>query len=894
MGKYSTTTLLLVFISSLAWAQKTKIQGHVLDSLQQPLELANIMAFNAGDSSVASFGSSDSDGAYSLILKAGQQYLIKGSYIGYDTYEATLTAQGQQMEHNIYMRESVKKLNAVEIVYEFPITISGDTISYKTDAFSNGKERKLGGLLENLPGFEVDDNGEVKVQGKKVNKVLVEGKEFFDGDTKMATKNIPANAIDKVQVLRNYNDVSPMGGAGNNEQIALNIKLKDGKKSMWFGDVELGGGPDARYLAHPNLFYYSPKTSFNFIGDLNNIGEQAFSMSDYFRFTGGMKRRSGQSGASFTVSSDDMGLSMMQNNMAYNVDSKLGALNFTHYPNNKWSFSGFGIGSFTDTKIKTRSLRSYVKNQDNNVELTASNVLQQSKSGLLKIGAKHTPNANTHIEMETFVKGSSIQDKDNRVSTFGATDNNLLETNQKTPFRLDQTLAGYFNLNKKNILAIEANYQYREQVPDYFLDSENKPFDGVLPLLGDAPYSLFQNTEITTNNFEMTLDHYWLINKKNHLNFKAGTNVIGQKMVSSITQVGDNGAQTPIEDPIFANNLSLNYQDWYLGAQYKTIIGDLTVSPGIKWHNYQIKDVQKDSENPKNKTLWQPELYARYAFSSSNSLTLDYGVFTQFADVQNLAMGTTISNYNSLYVGNRNLQNAFYHNLNLSYYNFNMFNHTNFYLMGNYQKRKEDIIESVVYNNSDRLSAPTNSIGWNEMAMGNASFEKKYTRFRYQIEAQLQYALQNNTVELQENTNSNFAQNYTISAETNFPTLPNIEAGFKKGWNQYKSSNSEQLFVTNAPFVNIEASFLKNFILIVEYEYTDYRSQNTGTSTYYDFLNTTLYYQKAKSPWEFKLQGNNLLQTETIRRDSFNNNLMSTFEYFVQPQYFILTAKYNL
>ena len=104
-----------------------------------------------------------------------------------------------------------------------------------------------------------------------MSKLMVEGKDFFDGDTKLATKNIPSNAVDKVQVLKNYSEVGQLGGVTNNQDnIAINIKLKDGKKNFWFGNVTAGGGnSDANelYLAQPKLFYYSPEYSVNFIGD---------------------------------------------------------------------------------------------------------------------------------------------------------------------------------------------------------------------------------------------------------------------------------------------------------------------------------------------------------------------------------------------------------------------------------------------------------------------------------------------------------------------------------------------------------------------------------------------------------------------------------------------------
>ena len=110
----------------------------------------------------------------------------------------------------------------------------------------------------------------------------MEGKKFFEGDTKIGSKNIPSDAVDKVQVLRNFNEVSQLKGLENNEEnIALNIKLKKGKDKFWFGDILVGGGPDERYVINPKIFYYSPKTTVNVISNFNNIGEVPLSIREF-------------------------------------------------------------------------------------------------------------------------------------------------------------------------------------------------------------------------------------------------------------------------------------------------------------------------------------------------------------------------------------------------------------------------------------------------------------------------------------------------------------------------------------------------------------------------------------------------------------------------------------
>ena len=272
-----------LLIALPSFSQNKNLIGQVLDSLNQPIAYANVVAVNQTTQKIGGFSISDGEGRFKLGLALGSEYLL-----GYKQFEVKISDWSDEEQIKVILSQDETMLDQVEVVTELPITMKGDTLTYKTEAFTTGTERKLKDVLEKLPGFEVDDNGEVKVQGKKVDKVMVDGKNFFDGDTKLATKNLPANAVDRVQVLKNFNEVGPVRGLDNDESLALNIQLKDGKKNMVFGDLTGGVGPEERYLGHANAFYYSPKVNLNLIADANNVGELAFTLQDYFRFSGGL------------------------------------------------------------------------------------------------------------------------------------------------------------------------------------------------------------------------------------------------------------------------------------------------------------------------------------------------------------------------------------------------------------------------------------------------------------------------------------------------------------------------------------------------------------------------------------------------------------------------------
>ena len=274
-----TIGILFFGISNLL-AQNVVLSGVVSDSTNTPLVNANILAFPKNTDESTQFAITNDKGEYVLRLEKEVAYSIEVSYLGYQklVFEHTAT---QDETKNLMMLPRNNELDEVVLEYKIPIEVKEDTITYQTDAFVTGEERKLREVLKKLPGIEVDREGNVTAQGKKVTKVLVEDKTFFTGNSKLAVNNIPADAVDQVQVLDNYNKIGFLKGLQDSDELALNIKLKEDKKKFAFGDMEAGGGVKDRYLVHPNLFYYSPKTNINFIGDLNNIGIKSFTFSDY-------------------------------------------------------------------------------------------------------------------------------------------------------------------------------------------------------------------------------------------------------------------------------------------------------------------------------------------------------------------------------------------------------------------------------------------------------------------------------------------------------------------------------------------------------------------------------------------------------------------------------------
>ena len=486
-------TFILLLTTSLTFSQ-IKMEGLVKDSLNNPLELANVILINKETSALESFAISNANGEYKLSLQKNTSYNLQVSYIGMESISRQIDSKDNDINKDFTLSQS-NVLDAVELTYEMPVKISGDTLIYNADSFNTGTERKLEDVLKNLPGVEVNDDGQIEVEGKVVGKVMVEGKDFFDGDTKIATKNIPSNAIDKVQILKNYSEVGQLSGVQNNQDnIAINIKLKKGKDKFWFGNVTAGVSAiegllnntsdtdvdnQSLYLFQPKLFYYSPKYTVNVIGDLNNIGELAFTRRDYFNFSGGFSQPSSKSGTSISLGNNNLGFLQLQNNKAKDISSKFGAANFSYSPNKKLDLYGFVILTRSDIDLQEKNSTQYI-----NTELgipdeeTETNTAQVSDLALSKFTVKYKPNSNNQLDYEILTR-NSIESQDQTL--FSSVLGNTIQDENSEAFSINQNLNYYYTLDEKNIFALEAQHLISEDDPFYNAILENDAVFAVGP-----------------------------------------------------------------------------------------------------------------------------------------------------------------------------------------------------------------------------------------------------------------------------------------------------------------------------------------------------------------------------------------------------------------------------
>jgi hypothetical protein len=894
--------LVLLLLTTVSFSQNIRFDGVILDSNKTPLEMANVMAMNSDAKTMDSYAITNDKGKFVLNLRPNTKYSIKISYLGMKNKEVAMATANQNMTQSIVMDSGGIELEGVEIVREMPVSIKGDTIVYNADSFKSGTERKLEDVLKKLPGVEVNADGEIEVEGKKVTKLMVEGKDFFDGDTKLGVKNIPADAIDKIQVLRNFNENSILKGVENNQDnVAMNIKLKSGKKNFWFGDMTAGIGVglvDSRYIINPKLFYYSPKYSINVISNFNNIGELPLTIQDYNKLTGGFRGMMSKGGSSFNITSNDLGISLLRNNRAKEIETQFGAANFSYNVNKAWNLSGFGIISSSITDLETLSQTNILQPNSSEIQSTENREElshQKSNLGMFKLSSSYKPSTDFQFDYDILAKLSKQQEdapllRESIVNTTSTTEI-INTTKEQEPISVNQNLSLFYTLNEKNIFAVEMQHLYQEEDPFYNANLKSQPFSLVGYIPGQDRNDITQNRFVTTSKLDAKVDYFYMLTPKSNINITLGNTYSYQNFDSSIYQILDNQDVNNLDNPVNINDVNYSFNDAFFGLHYKILTGKFTFTPGVSVHTYNMTNQQLGTDFSQNFSRFLPDLLAIYQIKKSETLTYNFSYTNSFTDINQLSEGVVFSNYNSLRKGSRTLENATSLQHSLRYFKYNMFNLENITAFLTYSKRIDAVKTKAFYDGVNQSSVPYNSDFADETISGSGSYGRSFLKnYKASFAANINWSLFNNIQNDVLSAKESFTQSYTIKGATNYKDLPNLEIGYNAVINNYDSS----VFYTDKPFAKLDYYFLDSFSFVTEYEFYHYYNSEKTVDNEYDFLSASLIYQKKGSKLEYKLSGTNLLNTKSINDDSFSQFSTKASQYTVQPLYMILSLKYNI
>ncbi len=348
----------LVFTCFSAIAQNSNVSGYLFNNEGNPLLYATAVLLNPADSTMEYYSISNQQGYFEIKNIQKGNYILQTSFMGFQNHERSIDIplnDGSSLG-SIVMEPAEFKLSEVEVnAMRVPFTIKKDTIEYNAGSYKVKPDAVAEELLEKLPGVQVDRAGNIKAQGENVQRVLVDGKEFFSSDPQVATKNLPADAIEKVQVYNKKSDETELTGIEDGTYSkTINMILKDGRKSAVFGDIRAGIGTDGKYQAGAKVYRFTRTHQFAALAMLNNVNKYGFSFRDYMDFNGGLQSLMSGGGQITITSDDDLPIDFGQGIDGLVTSGAAGA-NFTYEAkkDNRFNISYLGSGANKDLQQNT-------------------------------------------------------------------------------------------------------------------------------------------------------------------------------------------------------------------------------------------------------------------------------------------------------------------------------------------------------------------------------------------------------------------------------------------------------------------------------------------------------------------------------------------------------------
>jgi len=709
VGIMKTRFLLLLAFSPVFWisaygqnSHLGLVKGQITDSTShQLLSDASVTVTNTADSTNAGFSITDRSGKFQI------QDLGKGSYrlaISFQGYERIVKRFSIDETHYVidlgllYLKKSSQTLEEV-IVERPPIEVKEDTVEYNASAFKVKPNAYAEDVLKKLPGVQVDQDGNVTAQGEQVQKVYVDGKEFFGTDPKLATKNITADMIESVQVFDDMSDQAKFTKIDDgSRQKALNIKLKKDKKTGYFGRASFGYGTNNRYAGTLSFNRFNGDERFSVIGGSNNVNQQNFNFSDIVTSMGGYgARNSGGGGGGgrrgggggYRGGSAGLSTSIGTGSGATGItQSTSGGLNYNNKIGNKFLVTGSYFFSRSNLELNQSSFRQSFFPGDsasNQTSTSVSNNINEnhrftarmeyeidSNTSILLIPSltlQHSQSASLDSNYTEAVKGNNRY-----LANSGITQNSNLRDglnfNNNLLFRKRFRLPGRTITLGLNTSINNSNGNGTNYAPLIFYAQDGNP---------DSLYmqNIHNSQKTNSNNNVISLSYTEPLGNGKLLEFNYAytdnTNTSDRRAFNYDSLSGKYNQVNQLQTNYFKNDFVANR--FGLNFRMAKEKFSLQIGGGLQYSNLTSESLRavtgKDTAIKFNFLNVIPTAFFNYKFSRTKNLRISYRGHTNQPNITQLQNVPDVTDPLQIKTGNPFLKNEFENNMNIRYNSFN-------------------------------------------------------------------------------------------------------------------------------------------------------------------------------------------------------------------------------
>lgn len=708
------------------------VRGTVVDGDGEPLIGASLRLLTARDSIRIKTAISDNNGHYSLTGIKDGRYILEASYVGYNANFSNITVKGGNLNvPRITLHETATVLReAVVQGIRTPVRVAEDTVEFTADTYKVQPNAVVEDLLKRLPGVEVDNSGKITANGKEVTKILVDGKEFFSDDPKVASKNLPVNMIDKLQVVDRKSDLARITGVDDGEEeTVINLTVKKGMKNGWFGNAEAGYGTDSRYMGTFNVNRFWNDNQITLLGGLNNINQPGFTDGG-----GGRFRRFG----------GDNGITLSQ---------ALG-LNFNVGNKEIFRFGGDVMYSHTSVRTTTRQERKYLftdstsylntdkvaRDRGHNVRADFRIQWNPDSMNTLEFRPRMSYNQNDSWSADSSLTRSGRLDdvtkSINRVTSDGKSWEFGAEFiyNHKFRNRPGRSFSVTANLRTSNVRESELSYSWNK----FFLMNDSIDL-----------YDQIADNHTWSNTFNTRVS--WtepLGNPKNGnfltfaYSFRYRWNNADKMVYDYPVTWPDGWTGDPVigDDPAWSDDLSNQFRNHYMNqdirAGYKHVSKNTNLDVGISLVPQMSKstDLINAERNIKRNVLnYAPYLRYRLRLSKTRSLNIHYRGRSSQPSMSQLQPVADYSDPLRVVIGNPNLDPTFTHNIRFRFSDFNSESQRSIMAMVDAQVQQNAVVSRTEFSSETGGQTTTyqnvNGV-WNVMGMGMISMPLRNKNWR--------------------------------------------------------------------------------------------------------------------------------------------------------------------
>ncbi len=896
--------LLLVLFSFKAQGQNYQLKGTVKDASGSQLIGAVAVALNPADSVMLSYAVTDDKGGFQMTGLSKGDIDLQVTYIGFGTLQRRVTIDGQNKVMDlgvITMQEEGKMLDAVTISAEYvPIKVTKDTLEFNADAFKTQPNAVVEDLLKKLPGVEVDNEGGIKVKGEDVKAVTVDGKDFFGKDPKMATRNLPADAIKKVQIFDKKSKNAEFTGVDDGqEEKTINLELKEDRKNGSFGNAMAGYGTDNRYEGKAMINRFSKKTQVSLLGSLNNLNNSGVNVNDYVSMTGGggggggMRSLSGNTGIPLSFGQNNIGETKSITgglNLNHDFGNK-NKLNFSYYltqnetdlRQNTFVNSFLSNGTLINDKFSSSNSGSFNHNFYSVADIKVDSMTEFTLTGTLGLKNNDATSSlkDSTLNASRLLLNLNEQQKNNE----GQTNNYSLSLNARRKFaKKGRTISfdggfGRTDANTKNNIL-------------------SSVFGNNLQLLTDR--SVFQDQEQQSDNrfYNVSLNYTEPIASGLYLSATATRRNNNTNLIKDFFDVNPDIQDYRVFNELLSRTFDNTFVYNILGTSLRINKENFTASAGVDYQNSML-DGKPSVGDPVMKPF-------NYFLPKANAeldkihMRFNYSTSVREPSIDQLQPVVDNSDPLNVYKGNPNLVPEYRHNLRISYNFFDQFNFRGLFanVRLGYTKNRITTSSYVDPITFIRTQTPLNTES-EKTLNGSLNYSSPINQLKAKYRIGLNSSLTNgiNFINQAPFVIDRWSHGLNLTLENKFKSRFDISATGRFSYNSniYKDNESQNTNFLNQTYEGFLAVYPgKDWTIDTRMEYNIYGQGSFDTSTKIALWQASVSKGFYKNKLNVKLRVFDILnQNQGVSRTASENYISNSVSNSI-GRYFMLNLTYTL